>query len=203
MLRNAIAFCCLITAFVAAATPIAGWASAEESKGGTYFLIGPKAMSVPVGYLVLIRKSGAVGAFRFLSVSEASGPGAIGSSRYESFMLVRQPRDGGWSVDAMRIADLDIQELRGIHAFARQPGKNKLRVGHWSFGCYGRHLVNMSSGFAEKDEGYEFAPTAFTDVKNVDPASGLLHWYRFDSNTVARVAVTTLPGGDSGGAPPR
>jgi hypothetical protein len=61
-----------------------------------------------------------------------------------------------------------IQPIRGVHAFAWQPGQNKLWVGKWWFGCMSPNLVNMSEHFSEKDTGFEFAPTSAQSVEEVN-----------------------------------
>jgi hypothetical protein len=83
--------------------------------------------------------------------------------------------------------------MRGIHEFAWQPGQNKLWVGKWWFGCYSPSLVNMSSHFSEKDEGYEFAPTSAQNVAEIDASDKRLRWFRFNPDARIVVPVSDLP----------
>lgn len=151
--------------------------------------IGPRYMHVPVGYFVLVRKGAHIGAFRLIDARQDSK--GLGESHYESFF--------GTSLEnltapqsARRTGTITTKPLRGfLHSFMWQPGQDRMEVGDWSFGCLSPTLVNMSGGFSEDDEGYEFAPTGITDVRQLMAAANKQHWFRYDSNN--RVELNVAP----------
>jgi hypothetical protein len=169
-------------------------ASAAESGrvgGGEFFIVGPNAISVPEGYFVLVRRGEQIGAFRLTKVFN-TGELGLGTSHYDSYFQ----GDGSGQLLApnavRRQGDIDIRPLKGVHAFAWQPGQNHLRVGKWTFNCFTNQLVNMSLGFSEEDTGFEFAPTSVRDLAGLDAHKSSLKWYRFDRNTTLTVPVKEL-----------
>jgi hypothetical protein len=165
-------------------------ASAEPSSDA-FFVIGPYAVGVPVGYFVLVRRGPEVGAFR-ITQAKVGESWDLGSSSYESYFQ----GDGTGALVApkvvMRTGEIDIRPMKGVHAFAWQPGKNRLWVGKWWFGCRGNQSVNMASKFSELDDGFEFAPTSAKSIAEVDTTDKALKWFRFDPNTSVQVPVSGL-----------
>jgi hypothetical protein len=155
------------------------------------FTMGPNYVHVPEEFFVLVRKGREIGAIRFVRIEQdAQGNG---KSTYETYFQ----GDGSGSFlnpnVVKRTGEIDIKPMRGIHAFAWQPGQNKLWVGKWWFGCYSPSLVNMSSHFSEKDEGYEFAPTSAQNIAEIDASDKRLQWFRFDPDARIIVPVSNLP----------
>jgi hypothetical protein len=156
-----------------------------------HFSIGPRYVNIPEKLFLLVRKGPSVGAIRLTHIErDARGDG---KANYESYFQ----GDGSGSFVApnvvKRTGEIDIKPMKGVHAFAWQPGQNKLWVGKWWFGCLSPSTMNMSSHFSEKDEGYEFAPTSAKDLKDVNAADPRLHWYRFDPDKRITVPVSELP----------
>jgi hypothetical protein len=155
------------------------------------FTMGPNYVHVPEEFFVLVRKGREIGAIRFIRIEQdAQGNG---KSTYETYFQ----GDGSGSFlnsnVVQRTGEIDIRPMRGIHEFAWQPGQNKLWVGKWWFGCYSPSLVNMSSHFSEKDEGYEFAPTSAQNVAEIDASDKRLRWFRFNPDARIVVPVSDLP----------
>jgi len=170
-------------------------AEADTEPYSPSFLVGPLALNVPEGYLVLVRKGSDIGAFRIVDIKRDSS-GNLGSSRYESYFRGKGNDADVQAREVSRVGEINVKHMRGIHAFAWQPGKDRLWIGKkWWFGCYTPSLVNMSSGFSETDTGYEFAPTASKNIAEIDWSGKQYKWYRFDPNSTVRVWVSELPDG--------
>lgn len=168
-------------------------ASAGQHVASTaHFDIGPRYIHMPEGYFVLVRKGGAMGAIRLARITQ-SAPN-VGEATYESYFQ----GDGSGSFRnsnvIRRSGEIDIKPLKGIsHSLMWQPGQDKLWVGKWWFSCLSPSLINMSSHFSEKDEGYEFAPTSARDVAEIDASNKALRWFRYDANAHGTVSVADLP----------
>jgi hypothetical protein len=180
----------LLLAFLAAL--LVTQSSDAEPLPNVAFLVGPYSLYAPEGYFVLVRKGREMGAFRLTGVKEG-GTNGIGTSAYESYF---QGDGSGSFVNSnvvRRSGEIEIRPMKGIHAFAWQPGQNRLRVGKWWFGCLANQLVNMAPGFSEKDAGYEFAPTSARSITEIDASDIGLRWFRFDVNNRISVPVAELP----------
>jgi len=187
MYRAIALFVCLVMVFTARSSGV-------EPVRNALFVFGPTSVYVPEGYFILVRKGRQMGAFRLTKVEEGESNG-IGNSTYESYFQA----DGSGSFVKpnviRRSGEIDIKPLKGIHAFAWQPGQNRLRVGKWWFGCVANQLINMAPGFSETDAGYEFAPTSAQSVADIDASDVRLRWFRFDANSSISVPVAELPAG--------
>jgi hypothetical protein len=181
-----------IVLFVCLASLFAIRTSEAEPLRNELFVFGPNSVYVPEGFFVLVRKGQEIGAFRLIKV-EQGDPNGIGKSAYESYFQV----DGSGSFlkpnVVRRSGEIDIKPMKGMHAFAWQPGQNRLRVGKWWFGCLANQLINMAPGFSERDAGYEFAPTSARIITEIDAADIRLRWFRFDPNNRISVPVAELP----------
>src|SRR5690348_2367841 len=83
---------------------IAGSAVAGSEPGhDELFVVGPYALSTPVGYFVLIRKGAEYGACRFLSAAPVAGGPNTGTSGYESYRLLDKSGSGGWAAVSPRV----------------------------------------------------------------------------------------------------
>jgi len=155
------------------------------------FVVGPSYVRIPTNFFILVRKGKQIGAIRLTKVLLDDNNN--GQSTYESYFQ----GDGSGLLTkqniAKRVGAIEIKPMRGIHAFAWQPGPNRLWVGPWWFGCLGPNLVNMSEHFSEEDTGYEFAPTSAQNISEIDTADRRLKWYRYDSDKSIRLEAPTLP----------
>jgi hypothetical protein len=163
---------------------------AQAVPSASEFVMGPNYVLMPEKFFVLVRMGKQIGAIRFTKI-ERDGDNN-GKSNYESYF---QGDESGSLVKAnviKRSGEIEIKPMRGIHAFAWQPGQNKLWVGKWWFGCLGPSLVNMSEHFSEDDKGYEFAPTSAHSISEIDTTDTRLRWFRFNTNARVRVPVSGL-----------
>jgi hypothetical protein len=162
-------------------------------------VIGPETLSMPLDYFVLIRIGPEVGAFRFVSADETDF-GRLGTAEYESYVLRKQPRDPDGFLSKKRAGRVRIEQLRGFHPFAWQPGQNVLRVGGWKFRCLAPRLVDLSAGANIQELHIEVALTAITKAEDLDPTAGSLLWYHMDGHSTRHVRIHELVGMPSGGA---
>lgn len=163
----------------------------EKDVSKAQFVFSGGYVLIPKGPFLLVRKGRELGAIRFSKI-ERDGQGN-GKGTYESYFQ----SDGSGSLLSANVvkrsAEIDIKPMKGIHSLAWQPGQNKLWVGRWWFGCQGPSLVNMTAHFSEKDQGYEFAPTAAEDLREIDASDDRLRWRKFDPNARIEVPVSDLP----------
>jgi hypothetical protein len=53
--------------------------------------------------------------------------------------------------------------------------------------------MNMSAHFAEKDSGFEFAPTSAREIVHADASDQRLRWFRHDPNARISLPISELP----------
>jgi hypothetical protein len=151
----------------------------------------PRYVLLPEKFFLLVRRGSELGAIRFTRID--SDPVGNGKATYESYFQA----DGSGSFVTPNVVKrsgvIDIRSMRGIHAFAWQPGQNKLRVGTWWFGCLGPGTINMSSRFAEKDNRFEFAPTSARSLEEIDASDKRLRWFRYEPDARIRLPVSDVP----------
>jgi len=155
------------------------------------FAMGPRYVLMPEKFFLLVRKGQDIGAVRFTKIEQDAD--GNGKSRYESYF---QGDGSGSFLNSnviKRTEEIEIKPMRGIHAFAWQPGQNRLWVGKWWFGCYSPSLVNMSSHFSENDDGFEFAPTSAISVEEINLSDKRLRWFRYVPDTSISMPVSNLP----------
>jgi hypothetical protein len=155
------------------------------------FAMGPRYVFMPEKFFLLVRKGREIGALRFTRIEQDAD--GNGKSEYESFFQGDGSGSFLNSAVVKRIGEIDIKPMRGIHAFAWQPGQNKLEVGKWWFGCYSPNLVNMSLNFSEDDQGFEFAPTSAQSIAEINTTDKRLRWFRYLPNSSVDMPVSGLP----------
>jgi hypothetical protein len=155
------------------------------------FALGPRYIHMPERFFVLVRKGREIGAIRLINIEQDSL--GNGTSNYESYFQ----GDGSASFLSANVikhsGEINIKPMKGVHALAWQPGQNKLWVGKWWFGCLSPSLINMSSHFTEKDNGFEFAPTSAREIGEVDASNMQLRWFRYEPDGRTIVPVLDLP----------
>lgn len=156
------------------------------------FVVGPRAVGVPKGAFLLVRKGKAFGAIKFTSIE----PGEIklmGKAAYESFF---QGDGSGSFLSAnvvKRSGELSTKPLTGIGRFSFGGGKRKLQIGDWAFAYHFPAWVSMwPFGKDERDHGYEFAPTSAREITEVDVFDKRLQWFKYDSNTSTTLLLSDL-----------
>jgi hypothetical protein len=167
----------------------------QDSMG--QFVVGPRAVLMPKGAFLLIRKGKAIGAVRFTSIEQGSEVG-VGRATYESYF---QGDGSGLLSSAKAIkktGEINLKPLKGIGRFSFQVGQDKVAVGGWFggwlFGCDNPGLLDMWPYRGEsRDYGYEFAPTSALDVSEIDASDKRLRWFKFDSEKSVKIPLSDLP----------
>ena len=157
------------------------------------FVMGPWAISMPTGALLVIRKNGKVGALRLTAVVQGDAIG-LGTATYESYFQ----GDGSANFQRPNVTklrgEIELKPLKGVGRFSFQTGKNKIRVGSWSFGAAAPNLMNMWPFRGDsKDYGFEFAPTSARDISELNLSDPRLRWFKFDSSGGIVLPVRDLP----------
>jgi hypothetical protein len=157
------------------------------------FVVGPSEVLVPKGVFLLVRKGRKIGAIRFTGIEQGSTVGT-GKASYDSYFQ----GDGSGSFRSSNVrkqtGDNDLKPLKGIGRLSFQVGKDRIRVGEWSFLSSSPGAVSMwPYRGSQKDYGYEFAPTSARDVGEIDAADKRLRWYRFDKDSRVTLPVADLP----------
>jgi len=171
-------------------------AAAETKRNPTnQFVMGPSEVLVPQGAFLLVRKGRKIGAIKFTSIEQGSTVGT-GKASYESYFQ----GDGSGSFHSPNVrkqtGDNDLKPLKGIGRLSFQVGKDRIRIGEWSFLSSSPGAVSMwPYRGSQKDYGFEFAPTSATDISEIDVTDKRLHWFRYDLNlkTSIHLSLCELP----------
>ena len=164
-----------------------------DSSSKDEFVVGPGQVLVPKGVFLLVRKGNKVGAIRFISIEQGKEIGT-GRATYESYFK----GDGSTSFRSQSVhkqtGSIDLKPLKGIGRAAFQFGKDKVRVGDWAFRSDSPGSIDMwPYRGAQKDYGYEFAPTSARDVTEIDLSDKRLRWFRFEKDSRVTLRVIDLP----------
>jgi hypothetical protein len=169
--------------------------AADELKGNPadQFVVGPSEVLVPKDVFLLVRKGRKIGTIRFTSIEQGSTAGT-GKASYESYFQ----GDGSGSFRSPNVRKQtggnDVKPLKGIGRLAFQVGKDRIRVGDWSFLSSSPGAVSMwPYRGSQKDYGYEFAPTSAQNIRDVDTTDKGLKWFRYDNNSSISLPVAGLP----------
>lgn len=157
------------------------------------YIVGPRAILMPKGAFLLVRKGKSIGAIRFLIIELSSNVG-VGKATYESYFQ----EDNTRSLLDQRVVKnsglIDLRPLVGMGHLAFQPGQDRVDVGPWSFGCSHPGLLNMWPYRGKsQDYGYEFAPTAALSVRAINASDKRLRWFKFDPQASTTLPLSELP----------
>jgi hypothetical protein len=181
----------LITSALADPPPQGGPVGSSDAQAA-HVVVGPRAVGMPKGVFLLVRKGKEFGAIKFTSI-EPGEEKLMGKASYESFF---QNDGSGSFLNAHAIkqsGELSTKPLTGIGRFSFGGGKRKLQVGNWAFPYHFPAWVSMwPYGKDERDHGYEFAPTSAREIAEVDVFDKRLQWFRYDSNTSTTLLVSDL-----------
>ena len=148
---------------------------------------------MPRGAFLLVRKGSEIGAIRFTRIDLGKESGT-GTATYDAYF---QSDGSGMLVKANavnRLGNITVKPLVGVGHYSFARGERKLRIGRWSFDCDYPGRVNMwPHGKSEGDYGFEFAPTAATEVADIDANDKRLRWFRFDRNSQVVLKLADLP----------
>ena len=164
----------------------------KANDNSTDFIVGPRAVRLPVGRFLLVRKGHALGAIRFTNGQHGES-NSYGTASYESYFQ----GDGSGSFLASNVVkqsgEISLKPLTGIGRLSFGGGKRRLRVGTWSFACHAPGWMNMwPFGEDERDQGFEFAPTAAQELAEIQVLDKRLQWFRYDSNSSRTLHLSDL-----------
>jgi hypothetical protein len=153
---------------------------------------------MPVGYFLLVRRKGAVGAIRVTSATRSGTDGWFGTSSYESYFEADDTKSLSAIAAIRHSSALTFTETKGVHAvFLYGGGQHAALIGGWKFSFSNPVLLPMSNltfwGGDMKDHGFEFAPTSACDIREVDVHDSRLRWYRHDRDDHISLPVAELP----------
>ncbi len=172
------------------------------------FIIGYRAISMPIGAILLIRHGHEIGAIHLTSVEHdtATKPRDdewIGTISVETFYR----SDGRSSLatsDTLKAAEnLTWGRYKGVgFHYSWQSGNNTAVIGPWRFRVShlpSQVLISMSTFSRwdgdQKDRGFEFAPTFACDISELNIKDPQLKWYPFNNgNSRISLALSELPG---------
>lgn len=155
-------------------------------------IVGPRAIGMPSGVFLLVRKGKEIGAVRFLKIERGKGS-LIGKAFYESFFQ----GDGSTSFIGVNVVkrsgEVTTKTLMGIGRMSFGGGQRKLQIGKWSFAYRFPAWVTMYPyGEVEGDHGFEFAPTSARELAEIDATDKRLKWFRYDPNASTTLLLSDL-----------
>jgi hypothetical protein len=166
-------------------------------------LIHSRAIAAPVGKFALLRKDASMCAVRITSFHCAHG--AIPFAEYDWHFLSRE--DGNFTSAEVQSghAILSLRQNVGIGRFSFQRGSPNIRCGSivvgWGYPSSLSLIVVNNDGMHWN--GIEIAPTAWSDITQVDTRNPKLKWYRHpgggmlqaeEAQPLVEVPAMSLPG---------
>jgi len=156
------------------------------------FVVGPRAVSIPKGTFLLVRKGKELGAIKFLEFRPGKEP-LMGCASYESYFQ----GDGTGSLQAANVikesGEVSTKPLTGLGRLAFGGGKRKLKVGKWAFAYHFPNWLHMYPfGDEERDHGFEFAPTSARELAEINVLDSRLRWFRYDSNSSTTLMLSEI-----------
>ncbi len=140
-------------------------------------------IELPVGRILLMRKDSHFGAIlftRFWTEKDGKEKYAFYNAYYQ------EDGTGDFSNENSKSSEGIASELplRGpFRPFIYQPGDSFIRCGFFKLTWAYRSFVGFMPPDKELgDFGYELAPTAWTEIKDVKIRDRRIKWYRFDKN---------------------
>jgi len=165
--------------------------------------IGETALVMPLGRIMLVRKNQDYCAIKFTkwwSKNPSSKPSmfvATGTDEYamyESYYRSEKSSDSSDKSWQINTAKLSLPKLRGIGRFAFSFGNKDIKCGNMSVSWGGQGALCFNKACQNYgDDGNEFAPTPWTDIKDVNVFDPRIKWFRFDdSRKRVNIPIDTL-----------
>lgn len=145
-------------------------------------VVGGHRIQIPTGRFLLIRKGSDCAAVKFLSYWTGETERDYFGS-YECYYR----SDGGCDFSGPGVkattGQVSYPRFRGTFHWAYQKGRKDLRCGRIALSWVGNGKVSffMPGQTSAKDKGIEMAPTAWTNISDVDSQSSGVTWYRLNS----------------------
>jgi hypothetical protein len=143
-------------------------------------LIGPNAVQIPLGKLLLVRKDNNYAAVKLIE-SRAAKRGAEEFARYKCFYQGDGSAD--FSKPNVQVSEGELSQSKpfGIGRFAFDFGNKDIRCGPIRLGWSGKGWVYFYSTKQEQgDYGVQLAPTNWNDISELNVFDPRLKWYKYD-----------------------
>jgi hypothetical protein len=130
-------------------------------------------MCSPEGFIVLIRANGQVAAIKFDNARKGRQKGT-GTTHYVAY--VRSSDRGDFHSNArQQEGTVSIEGWSGFHPLVIQHGNYRIEVGPF------RLIYDFPTCLWFEGSSYEYAPTPWTRIEDVDQKSTHLRWFRYDA----------------------
>ena len=168
-------------------------ARASETSTATAIRISSFGVKMTRGHFLLARKGHDLCAFRFTNFYIAPDPERESGRMpfyYADYELYRSHsgaiKFGGDGMEARRIT-LGMNPFLGGHGVMRpDPGPTQIHCGaarlRWEYPTFVRMGATLDP--KQSDPDVQLAPTAWTDIRQVDAADARVKWYRYDPTRV-------------------
>lgn len=164
-----------------------GTATGERVAVGdkTRVLIGPSTVCIPPGTWLLVRKRDAICAVR---ITEAWAVGGTTQAQIE----VAVQGGEAWERDSVEVVE---HPLVGPHPISFQRGNVTVPCGSFKAKFSGPTCLGfaMGSGAGDSDR-VMVAPTAWSNLDDVQVNEQRLKWYTIDDNSDEEIELVSLPG---------
>ncbi|MFC1867173.1 hypothetical protein ACFL0H_03460 [Thermodesulfobacteriota bacterium] len=145
-------------------------------------VIAPNAIIMPLGRILLVRKSSKYCAIKFIKFWTGQTDEDM-YAEYESYY--KSDNLINWSNEDVefRKGTLSAPKPRGLGRFAFSFGNRNINCGFTKLQWSGKGSVYFyKEGWKQDDYGIEIAPTIWTDILQVNIHDERIKWYRFDNN---------------------
>jgi len=153
----------------------------SSSLAASEVIITPVAVKIPIGRILLVRKSSEYCAVRF----ERFWTGKTSQdlfAAYESYYQGDKMGDFSNKNVEHRKAELSFPKPRGIGRFAFSFGNKDVQCGPIKLFWFGQGWTYFyGSSQEEGDYGIELASTKWTEISEVNVFDSRIRWYRYDA----------------------
>jgi hypothetical protein len=133
------------------------------------FGISWRNMCAPEGFIVLVRDHGTVAAIAFFDAREGIRPGT-GVARYSAYLPVDGRLHFGRHARKQE-GSVSVKGWVGFHPFVIQRGEYEIKLGSF------RLTYDFPACVSFLGNPYEFAPTPWTRIEDVDAGAPSLRWF--------------------------
>jgi hypothetical protein len=161
--------------------PDSGQVSYETPLGPNTIRIGPHYVEMPLDRILLIRNEQSYAAVKFTKFWNGHGK----NDKYASYECWYRDNGPGSFLEQNVKTNTGkaSTSLYGIGRFSFNFGNEEVRCGIFRLWWWGNGTIYFfGQGQEFRDHGIEFAPTKWTDIKQVDILDHHLIWYKYDKD---------------------
>lgn len=137
------------------------------------FRITDVNMCSPEAFIMLVRRDRDVAAIKFYEPRRGDQENT-GLARYTSYVPAAGSNDFRANVQR-HDGTVSVEGWSGFHPFAFQRGEYRIKVGSF------RLTYDFPTCLWFQDTPYEYAPTPWKDIENVDATAPHLRWFRYNA----------------------